>query len=94
MPRRASTDRGRLRRLAKETHDNMTSDVMLNLLDQLRTDPTAIAEIKANPKRWLKSKGVSLSRGVSVEFTENSPYVVCCTYNYGYHKVTYCYTLY
>ena len=72
----------------------MASDAMLDVLNEIRTSERARASIKNDTRAFLRHRGIKLGRAISVEFTETSPYAVCCTYNYGYHKVTYCYTLY
>ncbi|MDA2937083.1 hypothetical protein MYX75_02320 [Acidobacteria bacterium AH-259-A15] len=52
-PEKDAEDRGRLRRLQKEVHGIVGSDAFLDAVEEARTDPGALAKLRANPKAHL-----------------------------------------
>lgn len=80
-PENDAKDRVRLMRLQKEVHQIGVSDAFLDAIEEVRTDPEAAAELKANPKAHLKGKGVHISDEIEVEFKEESPgCIIFCFY--------------
>ncbi len=57
----------------------------------MRLDPVKLARLKANPKAYLRDKGVRIPRDVEVDYTESNSWLVCFYYYYWYYRVQYCY---
>lgn len=95
-PEKDARDRGRQKRLDKQVHDAMGSQRFIDALEEARTDPGALGELKANPKAFLKGKGVGIpdEDEIEIEFTEENSWSVCWCYYWWYYRYCCCYHYY
>lgn len=77
--------RARLKRLDRQVSDIGVGDAYLDALEESRTDETALAKVKADPKAYFEGKGVRFPDEVEVEYKEGDSYSYCCHY-YLYNR--------
>lgn len=75
-------DRGRQKRLQRQVCDIVGSDTYWDNLVEATTNEKSMASLKANPRAYLKSKGVAISDELDVEITEESPLCVTICYSW------------
>lgn len=79
-----STERGAVadfKKLVRGGSRALVSDAALDVLGKARTDEAARAELKANPKGYLRAHGVDVPDDVTVEVSETANPLFC----YSWH---------
>ena len=92
-PETSASQRARMRGLAKKISGIATSAQFLDAVEEVRQDPVKKGRLSANPKAYLRSKGVRIPRNVDVDvdFKEGASWLVCFYYYYWYYRIQYCY---
>ena len=80
----APQDRERFKRETRAIEQAVTSDAVLDATDAALADEQVNSALKADPKGFLKSKGVNLPDGVSVKVTAKSNPMHCWEVCWGW----------
>ena len=90
-PEQSAAEKGRHRRLAKKAQDLVVSDGFIEAIEKARTDMAERARLKANPKAYLRGRGLTIPNELRIELTEGNSYLICVYYYYFRYRVQYCY---
>ncbi len=88
-------NRTRLGQMTRQMHEDLTSDTLLDAVEQASSNPRVLAEFKADPRAHLESRGLRIPDEIEVDVTEGSICVrKCWTDGYiGRFQLKFCITI-
>ena len=82
-----------MRGLADKVNELATTTQFADALEDAQNDQAEFGRLKADPRSYLRGKGVNIPRNVEVDFSDDNSWLVCFYYYYWYYRVQYCYVV-
>ena len=90
-PENSAADKARHRRLSRKAQDLIVSDRFIDAIEKARTDGVERGRLKANPKAYLRGRGMTIPNELRIELTDGNSFLICVYYYYFQYRIQYCF---